>query len=104
MAAVAPHDPANAVKEMERAVKKLGFKAVIVNSHIQGHYLDEPQFLLSSPGPQPGGLAYWSANKPRDPARSWQLIVDGKYSLGPVNLYSCFPAAVQLASSPARAG
>lgn len=45
MAAIAPHDPANAVKEMERAVRKLGFKAVIVNSHIQGRYLDEPQFL-----------------------------------------------------------
>ena len=45
MVAVAPHDPANAVKEMERGVKKLGFKAVIINSHIQGHYLDEPQFL-----------------------------------------------------------
>src|SRR5690606_9760024 len=45
MTAVAPHDPANAVKEMERGVRKLGFKAVIVNSHIQGHYLDEPQFL-----------------------------------------------------------
>ncbi|HWL61405.1 MAG TPA: amidohydrolase family protein [Steroidobacteraceae bacterium] len=45
MVAVAPHDPANAVKEMERGIRKLGFKAVIVNSHIQGHYLDEPQFL-----------------------------------------------------------
>ena len=45
MAAVAPHDPANAVKEMERAVRKLGFKAVIINSHTLGHYLDEPQFL-----------------------------------------------------------
>lgn len=45
MVAVAPHDPANAVKEMERGVTKLGFRAVIVNSHIQGHYLDEPQFL-----------------------------------------------------------
>ncbi|MEY2853804.1 MAG: hypothetical protein RL030_936 [Pseudomonadota bacterium] len=44
MAAVAPHDPANAVKEMDRAVKKLGFRAVIINSHTQGHYLDEPQF------------------------------------------------------------
>lgn len=44
MVAVAPHDPANAVKEMERGIVKLGFKAVIVNSHIQGHYLDEPQF------------------------------------------------------------
>jgi len=45
MAAVAPHDPANAVKEMERGIRKLGFKAVIINSHTQGHYLDEPQFL-----------------------------------------------------------
>jgi 2,3-dihydroxybenzoate decarboxylase len=44
MVAVAPHDPANAVKEMERGIAKLGFKAVIINSHIQGHYLDEPQF------------------------------------------------------------
>ncbi len=45
MAAVAPHDPANAVKEMERAIRKLGFKAVVINSHIMGHFLDEPQFL-----------------------------------------------------------
>ncbi|MDR2216079.1 MAG: amidohydrolase family protein [Nevskiaceae bacterium] len=44
MAAVAPHDPINAPKEMERAVKKLGFRAVIINSHTLGHYLDEPQF------------------------------------------------------------
>ncbi len=44
MAAVAPHDPSNAVKEMERAVRKLGMKAVIINSHTLGHYLDEPQF------------------------------------------------------------
>lgn len=45
MAAVAPHDPVNAVKEMERAVRKLGFTAVVINSHIMGHFLDEPQFL-----------------------------------------------------------
>ncbi|HTQ35577.1 MAG TPA: amidohydrolase family protein [Steroidobacteraceae bacterium] len=45
MAAVAPHDPAGAVKEMERAVRKLGFSAVVINSHIMGHFLDEPQFL-----------------------------------------------------------
>jgi 2,3-dihydroxybenzoate decarboxylase len=44
MAAIAPHDPANAVKEMERAVRKLGFRAIIINSHTLGHYLDEPQF------------------------------------------------------------
>jgi 5-carboxyvanillate decarboxylase len=44
MAAVAPQDPHNAAKEIERAVGKLGMRAVIVNSHTQGHYLDEPQF------------------------------------------------------------
>jgi 5-carboxyvanillate decarboxylase len=44
MAAFAPHDPVNAVKEMQRAVTKMGFTAVIVNSHTHGHYLDEPQF------------------------------------------------------------
>ncbi|HMA12297.1 MAG TPA: amidohydrolase family protein, partial [Steroidobacteraceae bacterium] len=44
MVCVAPHDPDNAVKEMERGIRKLGFKAVIINSHTLGHYLDEPQF------------------------------------------------------------
>ncbi len=32
-------------KEMERAVRKLGFKAAIVNSHTRGDYLDAPKFL-----------------------------------------------------------
>jgi len=44
MAACAPQDPDHAAKEIERAVTRLGMKAVIVNSHTQGHYLDEPQF------------------------------------------------------------
>jgi 5-carboxyvanillate decarboxylase len=44
MAACAPQDPAAAAKEIERAVSKLGMKAVIVNSHIQGEYLDNPKF------------------------------------------------------------
>lgn len=44
MAACAPQDPEGAAKEIERAVTKLGMKAVIINSHTQGHYLDEPQF------------------------------------------------------------
>ena len=44
LAAIAPHDPANAVKEMERAVRTLGLKGAVVNSHTQGRYLDEPQF------------------------------------------------------------
>ena len=44
MIAVAPHDAAGAMKEMERGVRKLGFKAVIINSHTQNEYLDQPKF------------------------------------------------------------
>src|SRR3954468_10721579 len=44
LAAIAPHAPDEAVREAERAVNKLGFKGVVVNSHTQGEYLDEPKF------------------------------------------------------------
>jgi 2,3-dihydroxybenzoate decarboxylase len=43
MTAVAPQDPAHAVKEIERGAR-LGFKAVIINSHTHGEYLDAPKF------------------------------------------------------------
>jgi len=43
LAAIAPQDPAAAVKELQRAVK-LGLKGAVVNSHTQGRYLDEPEF------------------------------------------------------------
>ena len=43
LAAIAPQDPAGAVKELQRAVA-LGFKGAVVNSHTQGEYLDEPKF------------------------------------------------------------
>lgn len=43
LAAIAPQDPAQAVKEIERAVK-LGLKGVVVNSHTRGEYLDEPKY------------------------------------------------------------
>ena len=42
MAACAPQDPASAAKDIERGVAKLGFKAVIINGHTQGDYLDNP--------------------------------------------------------------
>jgi 2,3-dihydroxybenzoate decarboxylase len=45
MAACAPQDPKGAAKEIERAITKLGFKAVIINGHTQGEYLDNPKFL-----------------------------------------------------------
>ena len=44
LAAIAPQDPRGAAKELERAVKTLGLKGAVVNSHTQGEYLDEPKF------------------------------------------------------------
>lgn len=44
LAAIAPQDPAAAVKELERGVHKLGLKGAVVNSHTQGEYLDDPKF------------------------------------------------------------
>jgi 5-carboxyvanillate decarboxylase len=44
LAAIAPQDPAEAAKEIERGVTKLGLKGVIINSHTNGEYLDDPKF------------------------------------------------------------
>jgi 5-carboxyvanillate decarboxylase len=41
--AVAPQNPAEAAKEIERGAR-LGLKGVIINSHTQGEYLDHPKF------------------------------------------------------------
>ncbi|WP_382303701.1 amidohydrolase family protein [Herbiconiux sp. UC225_62] len=42
LAAVAPHDPLVAAAEVERAVRELGLRGAVVNSHTQGVYLDDP--------------------------------------------------------------
>ena len=44
MAACAPHAPEKAAKEIERAVSRLDMRAVIINSHTHGEYLDNPKF------------------------------------------------------------
>jgi 2,3-dihydroxybenzoate decarboxylase len=44
LAAIAPQNPAAAAKELERAVRTLGLKGAIINSHTQGEYLDDPKF------------------------------------------------------------
>jgi 5-carboxyvanillate decarboxylase len=44
MTAVAPQDPEWSAEEIKRGAKELGFKGVQINSHTQGHYLDEAQF------------------------------------------------------------
>jgi 5-carboxyvanillate decarboxylase len=44
MVAIAPHKPAEAAKEIERGIQKLGLTGVIVNSHTHGEYLSDPKF------------------------------------------------------------
>ena len=44
LASFSPLDPANAAKELERAVKKLGMRGGIFNSHTLGEYLDDEKY------------------------------------------------------------
>ena len=44
LAAVAPHYPAGAVQELQRAAGKLGMKGFLINSHTMGEYLDDAKF------------------------------------------------------------
>ena len=44
LTAIAPQDPAHAAREIARGMTTLGLKGVIVNSHTQGEYLDDPKF------------------------------------------------------------
>jgi 5-carboxyvanillate decarboxylase len=44
LAACAPQDPKAAAKEIERGVKSLGLKGVIINSHTHSEYLDDEKF------------------------------------------------------------
>jgi len=44
LAAIAPQVPGEAAKELERAVRRLGLKGAIVNSHTHGEYLDDPKY------------------------------------------------------------
>jgi 2,3-dihydroxybenzoate decarboxylase len=43
LAAIAPQDPKDAVKELQRGIS-LGMRGAVVNSHTQGEYLDEPKY------------------------------------------------------------
>jgi len=44
LATIAPQDPKRAVREMERAIKKLKLGGVMINSHTNGEYLDESKY------------------------------------------------------------
>jgi 5-carboxyvanillate decarboxylase len=44
MVAVAPQNPAEAAKEIERGIKQLGLTGIIINSHTHGEYLSDQKF------------------------------------------------------------
>jgi len=44
IAAIAPQNPQEAAKELERAITKLGLKGAVINSHTHDEYLDDPKF------------------------------------------------------------
>lgn len=44
LGAIAPQDPQRAAREVERAIKELKFGGIIINSHTNGEYLDNPKF------------------------------------------------------------
>jgi 5-carboxyvanillate decarboxylase len=44
LVAVAPQDPQSAAREIERGIKSLGLKGVIINSHTRGEYLDDSKY------------------------------------------------------------
>ena len=44
LTAIAPQDPGQAAKEIERGHTQLGFKGVIINAHTHGEYLDDQKF------------------------------------------------------------
>jgi len=44
LTSIAPQDPEWSAREIRRGATELGFKGVMVNSHTQGRYLDEPFF------------------------------------------------------------
>jgi outer membrane receptor protein involved in Fe transport len=60
-----------------------------------GPVWNTPNLEASSPAPQPTGPAFFGPLSGGDPARSWMVIADGKYSLGPVSLYYHLPFAKQ---------
>ena len=44
LTAIAPQDPAAAAKEIERGARELEFHGVIINSHVNSHYLDDRKY------------------------------------------------------------
>jgi 5-carboxyvanillate decarboxylase len=46
LACIAPQNPGDAADELERAVRELGFKGCVINSHTKGEYLDDKKYWV----------------------------------------------------------
>ena len=46
LACIAPQNPGDAADELERAVRELGFKGCLINSHTKGEYLDDRKYWV----------------------------------------------------------
>jgi len=46
LASIAPQEPDEAADELVRAVKDLGLKGAVINSHTKGEYLDDPKYWV----------------------------------------------------------
>ena len=66
LAAVAPQDPPAAATELERAVRTLGLRGAIINSHTRGEYLDDEKFWDIFEAAEALGVPVYL--HPRDPA------------------------------------
>ena len=46
LACIAPQNPNDAADELERAVRELGFKGCLINSHTKGEYMDDRKYWV----------------------------------------------------------
>jgi len=79
LASIAPQDPEEAAKEIERAVTRLKLSGVIVNSHTRGQYLDEPRFRPILEAAAALGTPIYI--HPRNPPFPASKVLDGPYNL-----------------------
>ena len=75
LAAIAPQDPAGAVRELTRAIKLPGIKGAMINSHTRGEYLDAPKYLPLFEALETLDLPLYI--HPREPAGAMNAIMSG---------------------------
>jgi predicted TIM-barrel fold metal-dependent hydrolase len=79
LASFAPQDPKRAAKEIDRAINTLKLNGLIVNSHTNGEYLDNPKFwpIFEAAAAVKAPLYI----HPRNPPLPASLILKGSYNL-----------------------